>query len=70
MSRKKKPTKQVKAIENDGVTTLDHVVTESFSEEVTVEQGQRDEGYDGKSQLCKSLREDRSRQREYQVRRP
>lgn len=53
------------------MTTLDHVVAESFSaEEVTVEQGQRDEGYDGKSQLCKCLREDRSRQREYQVRRP
>lgn len=52
------------------MTALDQVVTEGFSEEVTVEQRQRDKGWEGKSPLCKSPTEEHSRQKEEQVQRP
>lgn len=37
LSTVKKKPKQGKAVENDGMTTLDQVVREGLSEEVTVE---------------------------------
>lgn len=56
---RKTPT-QVKAIESDGGTSLEQMVMEGFSEEVTVQQRQRNEGCNGKSQLCKSPTEEHS----------
>lgn len=55
----KHPT-QVKATESDGVTSLDQMVMEGFSVEVTVQQWQRNEGCNGKSQLYKSPTEEHS----------
>lgn len=50
----------MKAIESDDGTYLDQMVTEGFSEVVTSQQRQRNEGCNGKSQLCKPPTEEHS----------
>lgn len=60
LSTEKKHPTQVKATESDGVTSLDQMVMEGFSEEVTFQQRHRNEGCNGKSQLYKSPTEEHS----------